>query len=90
MNQPKPIRDHRPGDASSLAAVTSFRGFADPDAGFFAKLARHNERTWFEAHKSEFTEPWSEPMKALVSEVRDALGDAYEAVPLGAPSGTDS
>src|SRR5579859_1661803 len=63
----------------------AFRGFADANAKFFSTLAKHQDRDWFQAHKSEFEEGYNEPMKALLSEVRDAVDKSYRHCDLDLP-----
>jgi len=54
-----------------------FLGFADPDAKFFERLAKHQDRAWFQAHKAEFETGWQAPMKELLSDVRAGIDRAY-------------
>jgi uncharacterized protein (TIGR02453 family) len=65
--------------------MKSFEGFADKDGKFFKALAKHNERGWFLAHKAEFDEGWNGPMKALLSDVREAIDRAYAHCELDEP-----
>lgn len=43
----------------------SFAGFSPQTFQFIAGLSLNNEKTWFEAHKSEFQQFFQLPMKAL-------------------------
>ena len=36
---------------------------------FFRQLARHNEKAWFEAHRSEYEQEVREPMQELIEEM---------------------
>lgn len=54
-----------------------FRGFADGQAKFFKRLAKNNEREWFQAHKAEFEAGWNRPMAALLAGVKQRIDDAY-------------
>ncbi len=65
--------------------MTAFGGFADGEGKFFKALAQKNERTWFLAHKAEFETGWHEPMKALLTELREAIDAAYPHTDLGEP-----
>lgn len=65
--------------------MTSFEGFADKDGRFFKALAKNNERAWFLAHKAEFEEGWNQPMKALLSDVGQAIDRAYAHCELDEP-----
>jgi uncharacterized protein (DUF2461 family) len=49
----------------------SFAGFAESTFQFLAELARHNEQSWFEAHRADCDSALVEPAKALV----EAKGD---------------
>jgi uncharacterized protein (TIGR02453 family) len=62
-----------------------FEGFADANGKFFKALARRNERDWFLAHKAEYEAGWLAPMKALLSEVREAIDRAYAHADLDEP-----
>jgi len=61
-----------------------FEGFPD-DGKFFRALAKHQDRTWFQAHKVEFEEGWHQPMKALLAEVRESIDAAFPHCDLGEP-----
>jgi uncharacterized protein (TIGR02453 family) len=71
--------------ASAEGEVTRFEGFADADGKFFKRLAKNQDRAWFEAHKDEYEEGWVKPMKALLAEVRAGIDRAYEDVDLAEP-----
>jgi uncharacterized protein (TIGR02453 family) len=55
----------------------TFAGFADTQGKFFKQLAKNNDAEWFRPRKEEFEAGWRDPMKALLSEVRDKLEPAY-------------
>lgn len=65
--------------------MTRFQGFADSGAKFFKQLAKKNQRDWFQAHKAEFEEGWNAPMKAFLTEVKDAIDAAYPHCDLDVP-----
>jgi uncharacterized protein (TIGR02453 family) len=67
------------------AAPPAFRGFPDARGDFFLALALHNDRDWFQAHRTEYEEGWAAPMAALLEEVRAGLRGAYGRRALGAP-----
>jgi uncharacterized protein (TIGR02453 family) len=62
-----------------------FQGFADRDAKFFRLLAKNQTREWFQSHKAQFEDGYNAPMKALLSDVRDAIDRAYPHVDLDEP-----
>ena len=62
-----------------------FEGFADADAKFFKKLAKHNDREWFGEHKEEYEEGWNGPMKMVLEEVRDKIDASYPHCELSEP-----
>jgi uncharacterized protein (TIGR02453 family) len=62
-----------------------FTGFADTDARFFQRLAKKQDRAWFQAHKTEYEEGWSAPMKALLGDVRSIIDSSYERCDLDEP-----
>jgi uncharacterized protein (TIGR02453 family) len=62
-----------------------FTGFADGDARFFKRLAKNQDRAWFQEHKAEYEEGWSIPMKALLGDVRAAVDSSYERCDLDEP-----
>ena len=43
--------------------------FSSASLGFLRQLARHNQRTWFEAHRAEYGEHVQQPMAELVEEM---------------------
>ncbi|HYD53269.1 MAG TPA: DUF2461 domain-containing protein [Gemmatimonadaceae bacterium] len=51
-----------------------FEGFGPGLFRFFRALARHNERAWFEAHRSEYEDRVLTPLRALVDEMDARLG----------------
>ena len=63
----------------------SFQGFADKDAKFFRTLAKNQTRAWFQAHKDEFENGYNHPMKALLSDVHDAIDSSFPHVDLEEP-----
>jgi uncharacterized protein (TIGR02453 family) len=63
----------------------TFEGFADPNAKFFNVLAKHQDRTWFQAHKAEYEAGWQAPMKALLAEVHEGVDSAYQHCDLDPP-----
>lgn len=68
-----------------MAASATFQGFADPDAKFFKRLVKNNERAWFQAHKAEYEAGWNTPMKLLLAEVRGAIDGAFPHCDLAEP-----
>jgi uncharacterized protein (TIGR02453 family) len=62
-----------------------FEGFADDQGKFFRKLAKNQNREWFQAHKEEFEAGWNAPMKLLVAELREAIDGQYPRIDLGEP-----
>src|SRR2546423_1320020 len=81
---PLATRDRRM-EVSSRPTMTRFEGFAAADAKFFKSLAKKNERPWFLAHKAEFEEGYNAPMKALLTDVRDAIDSKYAHCDLDEP-----
>jgi uncharacterized protein (TIGR02453 family) len=65
--------------------MATFDGFADSEAKFFKALAKNQKRDWFLAHKEEFEDGWNRPMKALLSDVRDAIDRVYPHCDLDEP-----
>ncbi len=65
--------------------MAGFEGFADAQGKFFRSLAKHNDRDWFQSHKSEYEEGWNAPMKLLLSEVRAGIDRAYARIDLDEP-----
>jgi uncharacterized protein (TIGR02453 family) len=66
-------------------APARFDGFADKSGAFFKKLAKNQNKAWFDAHKDEFTAGWHEPMAALLVEVKKKIDGAYPDCELGEP-----
>jgi uncharacterized protein (TIGR02453 family) len=62
-----------------------FEGFADADGKFFRLLAKNQNRDWFQAHKSEFEDGYNGPLKALLSDVREAVDRAFPHCDLDEP-----
>jgi uncharacterized protein (TIGR02453 family) len=65
-----------------VAPPSRFEGFADRDARFFRALARNQRREWFEAHRDEYEKGWLQPMKALLSQVRERIEGVFPLQPL--------
>ncbi len=70
---------------AAAPAPARFEGFADTALSFFHALDDHQDREWFQAHKGEFERGWSEPMGALLDEVRAAIATPYKGVALRDP-----
>ena len=51
----------------------SFAGFSESTFQFLAELARHNEQSWFEAHRADCDSALVEPAKALVEALAPGL-----------------
>jgi uncharacterized protein (TIGR02453 family) len=84
----KPAKSRKPaakGKASETSDAAGFEGFADAAATFFAELALHNDRGWFEENRERFHEGWLRPMEALLGEVRERLASTYPGGALGPP-----
>ncbi len=62
-----------------------FLGFADADAKFFQRLAKHQDRAWFQAHKAEFEVGFQAPMKELLAEVHAGIERVYKHCDLDQP-----
>jgi uncharacterized protein (TIGR02453 family) len=62
-----------------------FEGFADDEGKFFRRLAKNQNRDWFQAHKEEFESGWNRPMELLVAELREAIDGHYPSCDLGEP-----
>jgi uncharacterized protein (TIGR02453 family) len=71
--------------AAAVPSVSRFEGFAGEDMKFFKSLARHQDRAWFAAHKSEYEEGWAKPMAALMAEAAERLDAAYPTLELAPP-----
>jgi uncharacterized protein (TIGR02453 family) len=65
--------------------MTTFTGFADADGKFFKMLKKKNEKGWFNAHKAEYEEGWSAPMKALLADLREVIDSSYKRCELDEP-----
>lgn len=63
----------------------AFTGFAEADAGFFRRLAKNQDRDWFNAHKKEFEDGYQKPMKELLDEVAAKVDGAFAHCDLDAP-----
>ena len=62
-----------------------FLGFADESAKFFQRLAKHQDRAWFQAHKQEFEIGFQAPLKELLAEVHAGIDRAYRHCDLDQP-----
>jgi uncharacterized protein (TIGR02453 family) len=58
----RPVGRHR-------TALPAFAGFRSAALGFLRQLKRHNNRTWFEAHRAQYELEVKGPLQALVEEV---------------------
>ncbi len=65
--------------------TTRFEGFADSKLAFFKRLAKNQDRDWFNEHKSEYEDGWRAPMEAFLGEAREKLDGAYPHLELGEP-----
>jgi uncharacterized protein (TIGR02453 family) len=63
----------------------AFDGFLDQEGAFFRKLAKNQNRDWFNANKETFELGWNAPMKAFLQEVFEAVDDAFPYLDLEAP-----
>jgi uncharacterized protein (TIGR02453 family) len=70
---------------ASSAADARFEGFADAKLSFFRALAKHQDRSWFMTHKSEYEEGWHKPMLDLLTEARSKLDTVYRHCELAEP-----
>ena len=70
---------------TAAPAPAAFRGFPDARGDFFLALALHNDRDWFQSHRTAYEQGWAAPMAALLVEVRDGLRGAYGRRALGDP-----
>jgi uncharacterized protein (TIGR02453 family) len=50
-------------------AATEFRGFQPAALAFLRRLARHNDREWFERHRAVYETEVREPLRTLVEEM---------------------
>jgi uncharacterized protein (TIGR02453 family) len=80
-NADRPETDDSP-DAPTHA---KFTGFADSQLAFFHALAKHQDREWFAAHKSDYLEGWHAPMESLLHEVFARIDEQFPYVELAAP-----
>src|SRR5262245_43009546 len=72
--------------AKAMSIETArFEGFADSGARFFHALARNQNRDWFLAHKREYEQGWAEPMKLLLTEVRETVARSFPQSAIGEP-----
>jgi len=54
-----------------------FTGFPPEAFTFFAQLAKHNNRDWFQAHKDVYERACREPMKALMAAIDPPFGAGW-------------
>jgi uncharacterized protein (TIGR02453 family) len=54
-----------------------FTGFPPDAFKFFANLAKHNNRDWFQAHKDVYERACREPMKALMAAIDPPFGAGW-------------
>ena len=54
-----------------------FQGFSQETVDFMWGIRFNNERSWFEAHKSDYQTCFLEPMKELGAQVQGALLDRF-------------
>jgi len=66
------MRDPIPSD-NLLKDIPDFKGFPKEAGRFFAGLALHNERPWFDAHRAEYEAHVLGPMRAFVVAVGQRL-----------------
>lgn len=62
--------------ARAAAVSREFTGFRPAALTFLRALRRHNDRTWFEAHRATYEEEVRAPLAALVEEVDVRLATA--------------
>jgi uncharacterized protein (TIGR02453 family) len=62
-----------------------FLGFADASAKFFQRLAKNQDRAWFQAHKAELEVGFQAPLKELLTEVHAGIDRAYRHCDLEQP-----
>ena len=55
----------------------SFSGFPPEAFTFFANLAKHNNRDWFQAHQHVYEQACREPMKALMAAIDPPFGAGW-------------
>lgn len=51
---------------SAPAPAAPFRGFPEDALGFYADIARHNDRAWFEGQRERFMSQVVEPARAFI------------------------
>ncbi len=66
----------------TAAGPDRFEGFVDADCRFFKALMKHQNRTWFLAHKSEYEDGWATPMTLLLTEVRERVDGFFPHIDL--------
>jgi len=67
-----------------MAVVATFRGFSPALIDFFTDLAAHNQRAWFDAHRTDYEQVLMAPARQFVdamSEYLPRLGDGLHAEP---------
>jgi uncharacterized protein (DUF2461 family) len=67
-----------------MATVAAFRGFAPALIDFLNRLAAHNQRDWFEAHRADYQAVLLEPARQFVIAMGHELaqlGDDIHAEP---------
>lgn len=67
MPTARPHMTRKPNTHGAESAAAAFQGFPPDAFGFFRKLARNNNRDWFQAHKDDYERTCRDPMRALVS-----------------------
>ena len=55
-----------------------FLGFSRKTFTFLRDLGRHNDKAWFEAHRSAYEEHVLQPLRDLVSDVADFMLNQLE------------
>jgi uncharacterized protein (TIGR02453 family) len=61
-------------DTGGLVPVSAgFSGFPPQAITFLEELRAHNERTWFQAHKTEYEDYVLEPVKAFAADMAERL-----------------
>jgi uncharacterized protein (TIGR02453 family) len=63
----------------------AFEGFADTRRTFFRKLAKNQNREWFQEHKDEYVEGWHKPMQELLAAVRAKVDEDFPYCELAEP-----
>jgi uncharacterized protein (TIGR02453 family) len=67
------------------ATTSSFTGFPKDAMGFWAELAMHMDKAWFDGAKARYQAQWVGPMTALLDQVAAGLTPVYGRGGLGAP-----